>query len=112
MAAVKNPISRLQEICQQWKLPMPTYSEGRGNFGFFGTEVSVNIEGDIVQFGAMGRTKKESKTNVAQKVLDFIEQDYPQFLEPPLPPVSETALWNDVFSRVGISKTRLRKILT
>ena len=82
MAAVKSPISRLQEICHQWKLSIPTYSVGQGNFSLFGTEVSVNIADEVVQFNALGRSKRESKNNAAQKVLEFIQQDYPQFLEP------------------------------
>ena len=104
MAAGKNPISTLLEICQQWKFPTPTYSESEGNFRLFGTQVSVTIKGVMVQFHATGPTKKESKTNVAQKVLEFIEQDYPQFLNPPLQPVSETALYKSVFYLVGILK--------
>ena len=35
----KNPISRLQEVCQQWKFPLPAYREAQGSFSEFGTEV-------------------------------------------------------------------------
>ena len=91
MVMEKNPISKLQEICQQWKFPMPTYSpmatcEGEGKVFSFETLVSVNIAGNIVKFHATGQNKRESKTKVAQKVLEFIQQHYPQFLVPPPPP--------------------------
>ena len=84
----KNPISKLQEICQQWKIPVPTYGEGEGGFAHFGTELVIRIEDDMVQFSATGRTKKESKANVAQEALNFIEEHYPKYLEPPILTVS------------------------
>lgn len=90
MAVVnKNPISRLQEISQQWKFPIPTYREGEGSFDRFGSEITIKIMEDIIGFHAFGRTKKESKANVAQKALDFIEEHYPKLLQPPSIPVSE-----------------------
>ena len=88
----KNPISRLQEICQQWKFPVPVYSEGEGDFGTFGTELTIHIEDDVVGLQGRGRTKKESKANVALKALEYIENNCPKFLEPPPPPVSKNAL--------------------
>ena len=77
----KNPISRPQETCQQWRFPIPTCSEG--NLSVFG--VSVKKAGKIMQFQALGRNK-ESMTIVVQMVLEFIKQDCPQFVEPPSPP--------------------------
>ena len=40
----KNPISRLQEILQQWKYPLPVYREAQGNYQEFGTEVSLTLD--------------------------------------------------------------------
>ena len=79
----KNPISRLQEICQQWKFPLPTYREAQGTFSEFGTEVSLTLEGETVTFYGRGRTKKTSKSTAAQEVLDYVAQTKPHLLDPP-----------------------------
>ena len=84
----KNPISRLQEICQQWKFPLPVYREAQGTFSQFGTEVSISLEEEPVTFHARGRTKKTSKSAAAQEVLDYVAQTKPHLLEPPLVAVS------------------------
>ena len=84
----KNPISRLQEIFQQWKIPLPTYREGGGSYSQFGTEVTTVIEGESRTFSGLGRTKKVSKANAAQEALDFITQNMPYLLEPQPLPVS------------------------
>ena len=79
----KNPISRLQEICQQWKFPLPVYREAQGTFSEFGTEVSLTLEGEPVTFHGRGRTKKTGKSAAAQEVLDYVAQTKPHLLEPP-----------------------------
>ena len=86
---VKNPISRLQEVFQQWKYPLPSYREAQGTFQEFGTEVTVTIEDQNMTFYAKARTKKTSKANCAQAALDYISQNNPELLEPPPLPVSE-----------------------
>ena len=83
----KNPISRLQEIFQQWKIPLPTYREAAGSYSQFGNEVTVVIEGESRTFTGLGRTKKVSKANAAQEALDYITQNLPHLLEPPPLPV-------------------------
>ena len=85
----KNPISRLQEIFQQWKIPLPTYREAAGSYSQFGNEVTVVIEGESRTFTGLGRTKKVSKANAAQEALDYITQNMPHLLEPPPMPVSK-----------------------
>ncbi|CAI8051448.1 hypothetical protein GBAR_LOCUS28167 [Geodia barretti] len=82
-ALQKNPISRLQEICQQWKLPLPVYREAQGTFSEFGAEVSLTLEGEPVTFHGRGRTKKSSKSNAAQEVLNYIAKNKAHLLEPP-----------------------------
>lgn len=83
----KSSITKLQEICQRWKLPMPTYRESEGSYQEFGSEVTVSgLPDGPVGFTALGRTKKQSKANVAEKALQYIEQNHPDLLElPPLP---------------------------
>ena len=83
----KNPISRLQEILQQWKYPLPVYREAQGNYREFGTEVSLTLDDERYTFSGLARTKKTSKANAAQKALDFIAQHKPNLLEPPQLPV-------------------------
>ena len=83
----KNPISRLQEILQQWKYPLPVYREAQGNYQQFGTEVSLTLEEEMYTFYAMGKTKKTSKANAAQEALNFVTQQKPHLLEPPPLPV-------------------------
>lgn len=83
---VKNPISLLQEVCQVKKLPLPVYKECGGSYQEFGTEVTVQLgeaEEDKIVYKALGRTKKASKTNVAQLVLDYITENRPHLLERP-----------------------------
>ena len=86
----KNAISRLQEVCQQWKFPLPAYREAQGSFSEFGTEVGLTLEAETVTFYGRGRTKKTSKARAAQEVLDYIAQTKPHLLEPPPTVVS---LW-------------------
>ena len=83
----KNPISRLQEILQQWKYPLPVYREAQGNYQEFGTEVSLTLDDERYTFSGLARTKKTSKANAAQRALDFIAQHKPNLLEPPPLPV-------------------------
>ena len=83
VALEKNPISRLQEICQQWKFPLPVYREAQGTFSEFGTEVSLTLEGEAVAFHGRGRTKKTSKSKAAQEVLNYISETKAHLLEPP-----------------------------
>lgn len=85
-AMVKHPVSRLQEICQVWKLPIPSYRECGGSYQEFGTEVTVQLgekEEEQIVYKALGKTKKASKTNVAQLALDYIAQNKPQLMERP-----------------------------
>lgn len=81
---LKHPVSKLQEVAQLCKLPMPIYRECEGSYLEFGTEVTVLLDdtdsGKIV-YKALGRTKKASKTNVAQLALDFIQKNKPELLE-------------------------------
>ena len=89
---LKHPISRLQELCQIWKLPLPQYRECEGSYQEFGTEVIVTLseKGEKATFKALGRTKKASKANVAQAALDYISEHKPELLESPaLPQVSQ-----------------------
>ena len=83
---LKHPVSRLQEICQVHKLPLPGYRECEGSYQEFGTEVTVvlNEAGEKIVYKALGRTKKASKTNVAQLALDYITQNKPQLLKAPV----------------------------
>lgn len=92
MEKATNPIGTLQEICQQWKLPLPVYREAQGNYQEFGTEMTVFLSGETLGFHALGRTKKTSKANVAQRALDFISEYTPRYLRPPPLPVSQTRL--------------------
>ncbi len=90
---LKNPISQLQELCQLWKLPTPIYRECEGSYQAFGTEVTVLLDqaacDETIVYKALGRTKKASKTNVAQLVLDYVAQNKPHLLErPEVPEVS------------------------
>ena len=89
-ALQKNPIGRLQEICQQWKFPLPVYSEAQGTFSEFGAEVSLTLEGEPVTFHGRGRTKKISKSNAAQEVLNYIAKNKAHLLEPPPVTVSRS----------------------
>lgn len=83
LSSQKNPINRLQEICQQWKVPMPAYCEAQGTFQEFGTEVSLTLEGETATFYGLARTKKSSKAQAAQRALDYVQETMPHFLEPP-----------------------------
>ena len=85
LAPHKNAISRVQEICQQWKFPLPVYREAQGTFSEFGTEINVTLEGEAVTAHGRGRTKKTSKSSAAQNVLDYITKTKPHLLE--MPPV-------------------------
>ena len=89
-ALQKNPISRLQEICQQWKFPLPVYREAQGTFSEFGTEISLTLEGEPVTFHGRGRTKKISKSNAAHEVLNYITKNKTHLLEPPPVTVSRS----------------------
>ncbi|XP_011405617.2 PREDICTED: endothelial differentiation-related factor 1 homolog [Amphimedon queenslandica] len=84
----KNPISKLQEITQSWKLAIPSYRESDGTYQLFGCEVTINLEGETIAFSALGRNKKESKAKAAEKALEYIKEYCPHFMEPPpLPPL-------------------------
>ena len=79
----KNPVSRVQEMCQQWRFPLPEYREAQGTFSEFGTEVSLSLEGEPATFYARARTKKASKSAAAQEVLDYVTKTKPHLLQPP-----------------------------
>ena len=98
MAKNSNPIGTLQEICQQWKLTLPVYREAEGSYQEFGTEVTVILAGETLGFHALGRTKKVSKANAAQRVLEFIAQYTPRYLQPPPLPVCLTSKLEIKFS--------------
>ena len=87
MAGVmKHPVSQLQEICQVWKLPLPSYRECEGSYQEFGTEITVVLDdttAEVYKNKALGRTKKLSKTNVAQLALDYIAKNKSHLLERP-----------------------------
>ncbi len=82
----RNPISRLQEICQQWALPPPVYREASGTYSQFGSEVTFTVEGSTVTFNGMGRNKKMAKTRSAEEALIFLAATKPHLLEHPPPP--------------------------
>ena len=86
----KNPISRLQEICQQRKFPLPQYRECQGTYQMFGTVITLTDLEDIdtVSFNGLARTKKASKTAAAAEALLYIRENKPHLLEPPPTPVS------------------------
>ena len=91
---IKHPVSQLQEVCQVWKLPLPTYRECEGSYQAFGTEVTFTLDqkDEKISYKALGRTKKASKTNVAQLALDHIAQHRPELLEKPeIPEVRDAA---------------------
>lgn len=83
----KHPIMQLQELCQSWKLPLPVYRECEGSYQEFGTEVTVVLDeatdADKILYKGLGRTKKASKTNVAQMAINYIAQNRPHLLERP-----------------------------
>ena len=85
----KNPISKLQEITQIWKLAMPSYRESDGTYQLFGSEVTLTLEGETIAFSALGKNKKESKAKAAEKALEYIKEYCPHFMEPPPLPVRE-----------------------
>ncbi len=84
----KSSVNKLQEICQKWKLPIPIYREADGSYQEFGTEVTINVDGPV-GFHALGRTKKTSKSAVAEKALIYIQRSHPNLLEEPSLPVSK-----------------------
>ena len=70
-------------------MALPVYSECQGSYSEFGTEITVNIDGEGFTFRAKGRTKKVSKANVAQ------EAHKAYLLEPPAQPVSQVGPHGD-----------------
>lgn len=96
MACQKHPISQLQELCQSWKLPLPVYRECEGSYQEFGTEVTMVFDvatDDKIVCKGLGRTKKASKTNVAQMAITYIAENKPHLLEKPT--VSEVSSTGD-----------------
>lgn len=87
-ALLKNPIMKVQEICQQWKFPMPTYAEVPASMTEFGYECTITVEGETKTFFGKGRNKKAAKTLSAEGALGFIEANKPHLLEAPPLPVS------------------------
>ena len=85
---LKNPIMKVQEICQQWRFPMPKYSEVAASMTEFGCECTIIVEGETKTFFGKGRNKKSAKTISAEGALAFIETDKPHLLESPPLPVS------------------------
>ena len=63
---------RLQEVCQQWKFPLPVYREAQGTFSEFGTEVSLTLEGEAVTFYGRGRTQR---LNFTEQILALAEKE-------------------------------------
>jgi len=57
----KNPISRLQEILQQWKYPLPVYREAQGNYQEFGTEISLTLDDERYTFSGLAKTTRPAK---------------------------------------------------
>ena len=86
----KHPISRLQEICQQWKFPVPVYRESQGSLSQFASEVTLTVEETTLTFKGMGRTKKIGKTRAAEEALTFLAETKSHVLEPPPEPVGNT----------------------
>lgn len=90
----KHPISLLQEVCQVWKLPLPKYRECEGSYQEFGTEITFifdETKDEKFTYKGLGRTKKASKSNVAQAAVDYISEHKPGLLErPPVPEVRIT----------------------
>jgi len=97
----KNPIGLLQEVCQVWKIPLPSYSECGGSYQEFGTEVRVSfpllesVPAEQVELKALGRTKKASKTKAAQEMLDHISLHRPQLMQ--RPPVVRLTIYQLLF---------------
>ena len=87
-AMLKNPIMKVQEICQQWKFPMPAYAEVPASMTEFGCECTITVEGETRTFFGKGRNKKSAKTLSAEGALAFIEANKPHLLEAPPLPVS------------------------
>ena len=98
---MKHPVSQLQEICQIWKLPLPTYRECEGSYQAFGTEVTFTLDekDEKICYKALGKTKKASKTNVAQLALDHIAQYKPELLEKPQLPEVRGARTKDAAAK-------------
>jgi len=57
----KIPISRLQEILQQWKYPLPVYREAQGNYQEFGTDVSLTLDDERYTFSGLAKTTRPAK---------------------------------------------------
>ena len=89
MEAGRNPVGRLQEACQRWRLPLPTYREAQGSYQEFGCEcLLATAEGaEPVVLYHRARTKKASKAGAAQAALDHLAEHRPELLEPPPTPV-------------------------
>ena len=87
-ALLKHPIMKVQEICQQWKFPMPYYSEVPASMTAFICKCTITVEGETRTFFGKGRNKKAAKTLSAEGALAFIEAIKPHLLEAPPLPVS------------------------
>ena len=92
MAPPKNPIMKLQEICQQWKFPMPSYTEVAASMTEFGCECTVTLEGETMTYFGKGRNKKTAKTVSAEDAIKYVESTKPHLLQPPPLPVSDSRL--------------------
>ena len=79
----------VQEACQRWRLPLPTYREAQGSYQEFGCEcLLATAEGaEPVVLYHRARTKKASKAGAAQAALDYLAEHRPELLEPPPTPV-------------------------
>ena len=81
----KNPISRVQEICQQWKFPLPVYREAQGTFSEFGTEVSLTLEGELGRH-LLWPSQDQEDEQVQRRTRGpglYITKTKPHLLEPP-----------------------------
>ncbi|XP_065905202.1 uncharacterized protein [Dysidea avara] len=93
MAPPKNPIMKLQEICQQWKFPMPSYTEVAASMTEFGCECTVTLEGETKTYFGKGRNKKTAKTVSAEDAIKYVESTKPHLLQPPpLPDLDPTMM--------------------
>ena len=84
MEAGRNPVGRLQEACQRWRLPLPTYREAQGSYQEFGCECLIaTAEGaEPVVLYHRARTKKASKAGAAQAALDHLAEHTGSSLSP------------------------------
>ena len=83
---IRDPKSRLQEICQQKYKTMPTYKiinqEGPVHAPTFTVICSVQIKSQNLSVEAINKTKKEAEQESATKMLALIENATLSYIQP------------------------------